>query len=565
MIKIEDVSFFYTKDDKQKDGIRNINLEIRDGELVVFCGKSGCGKTTMTRIINGLAPHFYEGYMEGHLYIDGIDVPREPLKKISTIVGSVFQNPKSQFFHTNTTGEILFGCENRNMSKEEMDKRLKETSEIFLLDPLLDRNIFELSGGEKQQIACGSVYASKPSVFVMDEPTSNLDKKAINRLKKVISELKKEGKTVIISEHRLYFLMDLADRFIYMRNGQIEREFVREEMQSLSSKELEELGLRTTDLKDLKGTPVKNIHSEPMIEIEDFSCQKGNDTIVDIETLNFPKNNVIALIGDNGTGKSTLAEALCGTSPSSGSVSIDGKVLDAKERVKECFMVMQDVNRQLFCENVLEELKLNSNISDEEALEILDKLDILEQKDKHPSSLSGGQKQRVAIASAISSKKKIIFYDEPTSGLDHSGMVNFSKLINDVKTEVDTSVIITHDLELILNCCTYVVHMEKGSLVSAYPLDADGIEKVKYYFLTEKRDAHTSERESGSVTSRIIRRMGEYKKYFYAAIAFMTLGSVLGIVPFGMIYKIADLIISGRDNLFNRMIPYLGCMILFAF
>ena len=182
MIKIEDVSFRYAGESKGGNGIKNINLTIKKGEFVVFCGKSGCGKTTLTRVINGLIPHFYEGEMDGCAYIDGANVTKQPLSDISTLVGSVFQNPKSQFFHVDTTGELLFGCENHNMSKELMEERLNETADVLKIRPLLNRNIFELSGGEKQQIACGSVYASDPEVFVMDEPTSNLDRKAINRL-----------------------------------------------------------------------------------------------------------------------------------------------------------------------------------------------------------------------------------------------------------------------------------------------------------------------------------------------------------------------------------------------
>ena len=194
MIKIEDVSFSYSEKSRHKNGLENINLTINDREFVVLCGKSGCGKTTFTRIINGLVPHFYEGYMEGHVYINDIDVPRESISKISTLVGSVFQNPKSQFFHIDTTSELVFGCENQNMDKEKMKMQLDGTADDFQIRPLLDRNIFELSGGEKQQIACGSVYTARPDIFVMDEPTSNLGKKAINRLQQILAKLKRKGK-----------------------------------------------------------------------------------------------------------------------------------------------------------------------------------------------------------------------------------------------------------------------------------------------------------------------------------------------------------------------------------
>ncbi len=344
MIKIEDVSFSYSGKARHKNGLEHINLTINDGEFVVLCGKSGCGKTTFTRIINGLAPHFYEGDMEGHVFINDIDVPREPISKISTLVGSVFQNPKSQFFHIDTTSELVFGCENQNMNKEKMKAQLEGTVNDFQIRPLLHRSLFELSGGEKQQIACGSVYTARPDIFVMDEPTSNLDKKAINRLQKILTKLKQEGKTIIVSEHRLYFLMEIADRFIYLNNGKIEREFTNEEMKALSEDELHKLGLRTTNLNSITASPISANHFESVISISDLSCQRGTSTILDIDELKIPKKSVVAFIGDNGTGKSTLAEALCGTLKSNGTITLDNEILTDKQRAEKSFMVMQDVN-----------------------------------------------------------------------------------------------------------------------------------------------------------------------------------------------------------------------------
>ncbi|SEQ37930.1 energy-coupling factor transport system ATP-binding protein [Treponema bryantii] len=540
MIKIDDVSFSYSGKAKNQNCLKHINLEIKDGEFVVLCGKSGCGKTTFTRIINGLAPHFYDGQMEGHVYINDIDVPREPITKISTLVGSVFQNPKSQFFHIDTTSELVFGCENQNMDKEKIKAQLESTVTDFQIKPLLDRSLFELSGGEKQQIACGSVYTARPDIFVMDEPTSNLDKKAINRLQKILTKLKSEEKTIIVSEHRLYFLMDLADRFIYLKDGQIEREFTNAQMKALSEEELHKLGLRTTNLNLIRATPVSVRNKQSAISVSDLSCQRGNSTILDIDDLKLPAKSVIALIGDNGTGKSTFAEALCGTLKSNGTISLDNEVLSDKQRAEKSFMVMQDVNHQLFCDSVLQELKLNSKVSDEEACSVLRKLGIEEYKDRHPSSLSGGQKQRVAIASALCSGKKIIYYDEPTSGLDFEGMQNFSKIVKETDSEVEASVIITHDLELILSCCDYVVHIERGRLVSAYPLDKEGIAKVRYFFTTESEEAFTQKRDNSSSIVRLINRMGKYRKYFYGAIVCMVLGVLASIVPYLMIYKITD-------------------------
>lgn len=324
MIRFDDVSFHYGGENGSGDGVDNINLEIQDGETVVLCGLSGCGKTTLTRLVNGLAPKFYEGQIEGNVYIDDLCINETSLYKTSSIVGSVFQNPKSQFFNVDTTGELVFGCENQGLSRKEIEKRLEVTKATLKLDNLLNRNIFELSGGEKQQIACGSVYASDPKVFVMDEPSSNLDKKAIHRLSKVLKEIKQNGKTMIISEHRLYYLMDIADRFIYMKEGRIEKIFSNSEMKKLSESELRSMGLRCTDLQkvDISGK-LNDTKKREHISLEaiDVSCSKGSTKILDIDRLQLPENSIVALIGDNGSGKSTLSEGLCGIGDVSGTVA----------------------------------------------------------------------------------------------------------------------------------------------------------------------------------------------------------------------------------------------------
>ena len=218
MIRFENVSFHYGGETGTGEGVDAIDLEIGDGEVVVLCGESGCGKTTITRLANGLAPHYYEGTMSGRVMIDDICVNETPLSSIAAFVGSIFQNPKSQFFNIETESEMAFGCENLEMEPGEIRRRIQAAVREMQLEPLMRRNIFELSGGEKQQIACGSVYTADPKIYVMDEPSSNLDKKAIHRLHDLMMKMKASGKTMIISEHRLYYLMDIADRFVYIRH-----------------------------------------------------------------------------------------------------------------------------------------------------------------------------------------------------------------------------------------------------------------------------------------------------------------------------------------------------------
>jgi len=546
MIRFNNVSFHYGGENGTGEGVDNINLEIKDGEVVVLCGASGCGKTTITRLINGLAPQFYQGELEGEVLIGDVCVSNAEMTETSRTVGSVFQNPKSQFFNIDTTGELVFGCENQGLSREEIQKRLIKTEKDMKLKALMGRNIFELSGGEKQQIACGSVYTSDPDVYVLDEPSSNLDRKAIHRLHDILKRIKESGKTIVVSEHRLYYLMDLADRFVYFDDGMIKDIYSAEELSNLSGEDLGAKGLRCTDLEHLNKENNDDLLSEktaPVIDVLDMSCIRGSEKIIDIDRLRIPKKSIVAVIGDNGSGKSTLTEALCGIGQSDGSIAFDGVYLNDKDRSKKSFMVMQDVNRQLFSDSVIEEVMLNAAVDRTRAEEILDSLGLKDVMDRHPSSLSGGQKQRVAIASAVCAGKEIIFYDEPTSGLDRRGMERFGALLREMREDI-TSVIITHDPELILKCCTHVLHIENGHVLGFYPLNNDGVQRIRSYFLSENDDNSSKERKHYGMFGRVLKHTGKWKKYVYIAAALMIIGALCTAAQYIGIYDLLNMFLS---------------------
>ena len=487
MISLKNVTYAYNQKGEKVNNLIDINLEINRGEVVVLCGKSGCGKTTLTRVINGLVPNFYEGELSGEVLVSGQNVTKQPLEETAKLVGSVFQNPRSQFFNIDTTGEVVFGCENIALPKQETQRRLQDVSETFNLERLLNRSIFELSGGEKQRIACASIYAVQPDVFVFDEPSSNLDVQSVELLRRAIQTLVKNDKTVVIAEHRLYYLSELATRYIYMKDGRIDKEFTPEEMLSLPYQDKMDMCLRSITYSDFIPR-VNNFELTPIdrtkdIYIESLQVSYSGNAVLDIKDLSIQKNTVVAIIGENGVGKSTFAKAFVGLIKTKDKIFLDNKRVTRKQRLHKSFMVMQDVNHQLFTESVLDEVGLNLDDDSKEHIQhVLNNMSLDEIADKHPHALSGGQKQRVAIASAVCAKRDILIYDEPTSGQDYHNMKKTCEQIAQIANKTLCTLVITHDIELLLNCCNRVIRLDNGRVCEDYVLNEAGSKRIIEYY-----------------------------------------------------------------------------------
>lgn len=466
---LRNVSFRYSNGDA--GALNDIDLTVKQGECILLCGSSGCGKTTVTRLLNGLIPHYYEGELDGEVTLYVKNICDTSIEDLAGIVGSVFQNPRSQFFCVDTTAEIAFGCENMGFSEAEIRHRIERTVTDMNIQYLLNRSIFNLSGGEKQKIACAGVAAMLPEIIVLDEPTSNLDLDAIDELREIIQKWRSQGRTLVIAEHRLGWLSGLCDRVIFMENGRISTEFSGDTFFSLGTEKLNNMGVRALQtnndhLESHTGmTQIKPFDSSSVITLNGFKYSYGKQDGINIQKLDIHKGAVIAVVGHNGAGKSTFSKCLCGLQKHfKGSITMDGKTYRSKDMMKLAYMVMQDVNHQLFAETVLEEVMLGADDDGQQtALAILEKLNISEYKDRHPMSLSGGQKQRVAIASALMAGKKFIVFDEPTSGLDFRSMECTAELLRTLDKDI-TVLIVTHDMELIDRCCTHILHIENGKI-----------------------------------------------------------------------------------------------------
>ena len=452
MIKFENVNVTM----QGKRILSDINLEIQDGEFVLICGESGCGKTTMTKLINGLIPHFVRDVsVDGTITVCGKNVAEMPMYEIAELVGSVFQNPRTQFFYTNSNAEMAFGLENRGVEPEYIRKRIKNTINELDIEKLEDRDVFSMSGGEKQLLAFASVYAMNPQIYVLDEPSANLDIAAMEKLSERMKVIKEKGHTVVVAEHRLAWIQKFADRIIYMKEGRIEQEFTSDEFKALSDLKRRQMGLRSIVPEQIQIPEITGNSEDAVLQIYNLSCKRKKQMIFQNISLSARAGDIIGITGKNGAGKSTFCNCLCGLlKPKGGEILYQGKKLSEKARTKLFGMVMQEVNHQLFSDSVKNECLLaNEEASEQEIRELLEKFDLEEYAEYHPMILSGGQRQRLAICQAVMGEKKLLIFDEPTSGLDFRHMCQVEKLIKRLAEEKYIIIVVTHDYEFLNRAC----------------------------------------------------------------------------------------------------------------
>lgn len=452
MIKFENVNVTM----QGKRILSDINLEIQDGEFVLICGESGCGKTTMTKLINGLIPHFVRDVsVDGTITVCGKNVAEMPMYEIAELVVSVFQNPRTQFFYTNSNAEMAFGLENRGVEPEYIRKRIKNTINELDIEKLEDRDVFSMSGGEKQLLAFASVYAMNPQIYVLDEPSANLDIAAMEKLSERMKVIKEKGHTVVVAEHRLAWIQKFADRIIYMKEGRIEQEFTSDEFKALSDLKRKQMGLRSIVPAQIQIPEITGNSEDAVLQIYNLSCKRKKQMIFQNISLSARAGDIIGITGKNGAGKSTFCNCLCGLlKPKVGEILYQGKKLSEKARTKLFGMVMQEVNHQLFSDSVKNECLLaNEEASEQEIRELLEKFDLEEYAEYHPMILSGGQRQRLAICQAVMGEKKLLIFDEPTSGLDFRHMCQVEKLMKQLSEEKYIIIVVTHDYEFLNRAC----------------------------------------------------------------------------------------------------------------
>ena len=494
-VHMQNVSYaypsFFTGADTEGTGsqektltLDNVTLHINTGETVLLVGASGSGKSTCLRTMNALIPQFYNGELTGTVHINGTDVNELKLADMASRSAMVFQNPRTHFFTSVVRSEMALTLENLGVEPSRILETIDEVAKQTGITHLMNREIHGLSGGELQRVACACALVARVPLLLFDEPTSNLSPHAITQFRNLLLDMKRMGKTMVISEHRIHFMKGIADRVYRIAAGKLVGQYTGEEFFALTAEQRTSLGLRAFKepalqapqppalCPDSKGLGIRNLKFayKPKAGFE-------RQPVLDISTMYFPAGKVTALCGPNGAGKSTLARIICGLSqPEKGAtITLDGVPVNPKERMRACGIVMQDVRRQLFAESVADEITMGLTKAQKAAVdvpEILDSLDLSEFSSQHPAAISGGQQQRLVIGATMAGKKQVVIFDEPTSGVDAKHLRSIATRLRELADAGATVICITHDAELIQECADYAVYLPRlrdGAVISYIP------------------------------------------------------------------------------------------------
>lgn len=514
VIEVKDLRFRYRNSEERI--LKGVNLEVEKGEFLLLVGPSGCGKTTLVNSINGIIPHVIKGEQKGTVRVLGMDIPKTPLREISKHVGTVFQNPETQFFMLRVIDELVFGPENLNVPPEEIEERLKRvTSVIPGLKEILYKETLSLSGGQKQKVAIASVLMMGAKILILDEPTTNLDPRGAKEVLEAINAIKHEKDiTIILIEHRLDEVARFADRVIVMNEGNIIREGDPREVFS-DPDIFYKLGIRPPQpaelivrLKEHKlidenervpltvdeavevlkkyipegftRTPKDEEYKpsgEPVIEIRDLRYVYPDGTVaLRGISLNIYKGEYVGIVGQNGAGKSTLVMNILGVlEPSYGSVKVLGHETSktpVEEIAKSVGVIFQNPDLMLFQSTVRDEIALgpkNLSLSKDEVHErVSESIEMMRLKGlekRHPHALSRGQRHRVAVASILAMRPKVLVADEPTTGQDYGASRRYLSLLEELNKQGRTIIVISHDMKVIAEFAKRVIVMKKGRIL----------------------------------------------------------------------------------------------------
>lgn len=511
IIEFKDFSFRYRV--QAEPTLKNINLTIYEGEKVLIVGPSGSGKSTLAHCLNGLVPFYYTGESIGSLKIDNEDILDKNIFELSKIVGTVLQDPDSQFIGLTVGEDIAFKLENYCLSQDEMIDKVNQSARLVDIDKEINESPYKLSGGQKQRVTLAGVTVDDVKVLLFDEPLASLDPATGKNAIKLIDEIQKsKGKTIVIIEHRLEDVLHCdLDRIIVMDKGQIIADKTPDEL--LSSDILNKVGVREplylTALRYANCDINENIRPSNINKLDINACKEkvnnwynttlkcknvsDSESILEFKNISFSYNNdkqvlkdisfkvnkgdMISIVGRNGAGKSTISKLICGFyKPTRGQIIFDGEDMvnkSIKERSEKIGFVMQNPNQMISKSMVFDEVAFGlriRGISDNEIKErVYDTLKICGlygYRNWPISALSYGQKKRVTIASILVLNPEVIILDEPTAGQDFKHYTEIMEFLVELNKKGVTIIMVTHDMHLMLEYTNKVIVLCNGEKIA---------------------------------------------------------------------------------------------------
>ena len=495
---IENLSFQYRT--RPEPAIENISFELKPGEMLLIAGSSGCGKTTLARCINGLIPRSYRGKREGKVLLHGKDVAEMQIAEMAQIVGTLLQDPERQIVASNVFNEVAFGPENLGLPHAEMIARVEQAMKRLKIEHLLERETFNLSGGEKQKVALAGLLALNPSILLLDEPLASLDPASAYEALDVFRSLADEGKTIVLIEHRVEdAIAARPDRLLYMEAGKIKYlgsiedlppEINHREVKLPAEwvvKRVQQMG-EQVDKPDFAPNAIQG---DPLVVFEhvDFRYSEETPFILQDVSLTIRHGDLIAVLGPNGAGKSTLVKHAIGLlKPTAGRVLVNGKdtrSMSIAQIARMLGYVFQSPTHMLYAPTVREELEFGpknlefeKDVMDKAVAESLTTVNLNGLEEYPPLGLSFGQQKRTTIAAVLAMQSQIMIMDEPTAGQDYANYTHFMDELcrpdadgaqSIVAANFAATLFITHDLDLAVTYANRVLLVGDKHIVADGP------------------------------------------------------------------------------------------------
>ena len=496
MLKIE--SLFYRYQSRQQNTLKNINLTLADGEMLLLAGRSGCGKSTLIKAVSGLLGSEERGELQGKIYLAGEDVTTWPPEKIGMLVGTVYQSPDDQLFAMTVADEVGFALENQGEEPELIARKVSETLAMVGLAGFENYSIHKLSGGQRQRLALASILITRPKLLILDEPVSQMNPQGVQSFMQLLVKLNQEaGIAILMVEHRVNELYQYFKRLAVMQAGELIYDgSIEQAWKELTGRE--DLGLREPQsVKLCRALALDEVTTEQtrIVEMIRSSCAidvdlsqqaaelKNEQPILTVENVTFSypgskqptlKNlsftlaagEITALMGFNGAGKSTLMNLIGGLAHlKHGSILLNGTAID--KALGSVGYLRQEPDLMLLADTVREELCWkNKTITPKQVERLLEQLNLTEYAEDFPLALSKGQRLRVVLGAMLAKKPKLLLLDEPTTGQDERSLSEIRKLLLAYKAGGGSVFICTHDLELAAQVTDRVIVLRQGEIIA---------------------------------------------------------------------------------------------------